>query len=462
MARKFIKPVKFDYDLIVIGAGAAGSIASNDAAGKGKKVVIIENAIVGGECPSVTCVPTKALLEAVKTYQKASTASQNGVTVETTSINSKKVEHWVKKAINTATYDSHEGFSDANIKLIKGFATFIDPWQVSVNGKRITGRNILIASGASPKIPDIHGIKQVGYLTYRDLSKSQDYPESVCFLGGGAVAYEYSQILATLGVKVHIIEKSSHLLPAMDIEVGDIAADVLTKLGASIHTNAHPSEVGISENGNKFIIYTRLGRKYRLVIDDIVVSSGKSPNLDIALENAGIKYDSQGIKVNSLQQTSQKHIFGAGEVCGHNFTASGAIKEARVAVHNMFSRKKAHTNHSYSPIAHYGIPEIATVGKGEIIMKMTGKIYQTSIAPIGILGKSATSQYSSGFVKIVANHKGIVIGATVVAPNASEIISLLAFAVKNHSRACDLADNIYTMPSWSEAIRVASNKIYCI
>ncbi len=462
MAKKFKKPVKFDCDLIVIGSGASGAIGANDAASKGKKVIVIENSTVGGECPSVTCIPTKALIETVKTYRNTETASRNGVSVDNYFLNSEKVEHWIKKAINTATFDIQDGFSDPNIKLIKGFATFINPWQISVNSKKISGRKILIACGASPRIPTIHGIEQVGYLTYKDLCISQKYPESVCFVGGGAVAYEYSQILSAFGVKVYIIEQSSHLLPNTDLEVGDIAADTLTKLGVNVYTGAKPSEVGFSDNGKKFIIYTRQGRKYRLVINEIIISSGKSPNLDIAPENAGIKYDSSGIKVNSLQQTNQKHIFGAGEVCGHNFTATGAIKESRVAVHNMYGRKKAHTNHTYSPVVLYGIPEIATVGSNEKAMKMTGKVYQTSIAPIGILGKSVTSQYSSGFVKLIADQKGIIIGGTIVSPNAGELVSLLTFAVKNRSRACDLADNSYIMPSWSEAIRVAATKIYCI
>lgn len=462
MAKKFKKPVKYDYDLVVIGAGASGSVGANDAASRGKKVLVIENNTIGGECPSVTCVPTKALMESVKTFRNAETAMHNGVTIESYSLSRDKAQHWVKKAINTATYDSREGFSDPNITLIKGYATFVNPWQISVNSKRITGKRILIACGASPRIPAIHGLEQVGYLTYKDLSLSQEYPESVCFVGGGAVAYEYSQILSAFGVKVHIIEHSSHILPNMDQEAGDIASDILAKLGVSIHNSASPAEVGISENGNKYIIYTRLGRKYRLVINEIIISSSKTPNLDIAPENAGIKYDSWGIKVNSLQQTNKKHIYSAGEVCGHNFTATGAIKETRVAVHNMFGHKKAHTNHAYTPVVLYGIPEIATVGTNEKAMKMTGKIYQTAIAPIGILGKSVTSQYNNGFVKLIANHKGVVIGATVVSPNASEIINLLSFAVKNHSRACDLAESSYTMPSWSEAVRIAATKIYCI
>lgn len=462
MTKKFKKPIKFDYDLIVLGAGASGSVGANDAATKGKKVAVIEPSMVGGECPSVTCVPTKALLEAVNVYRNAKTASHNGVTIDSVNLNSDSVQHWVKKSINIATFDSQEGFSDPNITLIKGNAHFIDPWKISINSKYITGRKILLACGALPYTPAIHGLEQIGYLTYKDLALNQKYPESICFLGGGAVAYEYSQILSAFGVKVHIIEHSSHILPSMDQEVGDIAADTLNKLGVRIHNNANSSEVGLSENGEKYIIYTSHGRKYRLVVNEIVVSSGKAPNLNFAPENAGIKYDSRGIKVNSLQQTNQKHIFSAGEVCGNNFTATGAIKEARVAIHNMFGNKNYHTNHSYSPIVLYGTPEIATVGITEKNSKMTGKIYQTAIAPIGILGKSVTSQYNSGFVKLIANHKGVIVGATVVSPCASEIINILSFAVKSHSRACDLADNSYAMPSWSEAIRIAANKIYCI
>lgn len=462
MGGKLKKPIKFDFDLLIIGAGSAGCVAANDAASRGKKVGIIEQSQIGGECPNITCIPTKALLETVKLFRKSQNASLFGLSVDTHHLDSKKVQHYKNKIISQTGLTAIDSkFSDKNIKLIKGKAFFLNQYQVEVNYKKFTAKNFLVATGSSTKVLAIPGLKELGYLTYTDLSENQNYPSSVCFLGGGAVAYEYSQILTAFGVKVHIIEQAKHILPEFDTEVSDIAAENLQKLGVKIHNDAKPQGIKII-SGQKAILFNCHERRYQLLVDEIVVSAGKSPNIDLKLENAGIKYDTSGIKINSHCQTSAHNIFAAGEVAGMHFTAGSAIKEAQVAIHNMYYRKKVRINNYAMPLVIYGSPELATTGITESQMKLTGEVYQTAIAPIGILGKSITTQFSSGFVKLIANHSGVIIGGSVVGPNASEIINHITFAIKTHSKACDIATTNYSTPSWSEALKIVASKIYCI
>lgn len=462
MGGKIKKPFINDFDLIVIGSGSAGSIAANDAASKNKKVAIIELDKIGGECPHVSCLPTKALLESVKKYHQIQKSGQKGLKHNLKPLSPEAVSHWKNRVIHSSgTTSSSKSFSDNNITLIKGHAQFINPYTISVNLRKFTAHKFLIATGSNPLIPSIPGLEETGYVTYRELSQNQKYPKVVAFIGGGAVAYEYSQILASFGTKVHIIEKDDHILPDRDSEVGDIAAEYLRKFGISIHTQGEVIAVG-RYKGKKALVFHHDNRRYRLQVDEVIVSSGKVPNLGFAPEKAKIRHNENGIWVNAQQQTSQKHIYAAGDVVGLTNTAEAAIRQAQVAIHNMYFRKKYHFNPKASPTAIYGELEIATVGKTEHQVRMTGKLYQTAIAPIGIISKAITSDYESGFVKIIADNRGHILGGSVVSPDASELISILSLSINKKLKACDLANNSFVLPSFSEAIRVAAAKIHCI
>ena len=193
-----------------------------------------------------------------------------------------------------------------------------------------------------------------------------------------------------------------------------------------------------------------------------MIASGKAPNVDLGLENTGVYFTADGVRTNKYMQTSKKHIYAAGDITGKYLTTAVAMQESKIAAHNLYHRKKVAINYSAVPKVIYGLPEIATVGMSEHQLKLTGTPYQTAIAPIGILGQAITSNYTAGFVKITATHTGIILGASIVAPNAGEMISLLTFATQYRRYACDIANMIYPFPSWGEAIRIAAGNIRCI
>jgi pyruvate/2-oxoglutarate dehydrogenase complex dihydrolipoamide dehydrogenase (E3) component len=461
MGGKNKKPISYDYDLVVIGAGTAGSIGANLAASNNKKVAIVESSRMGGEQVWSTTIPTKWLVASLKLQQKATRASSFGLDISVSPVNIEKLKHYLNKASTQASGSEIAEFKDDNIKTYKGQAEIIDKYHISIQGKKISFKYLLIASGASPnnKVAQIFNIEK--YLTYQELASLNFTGNSFCFVGAGSVAYEYSQILTMMGFKVHIIEKNNHVLPRADSEVSDMAEEILNKNSVKVHTGSYIEAIK-EENDKSTVYFIKNQRRYRLVVDNIVLATGKKPNIEnLGLDNANIHFSESGIKTNKKLQTSQKNIFAAGEVIGSN-TGYEAAYDSQIAIHNMFYRRKINKSHKALPKVLYGPTEIATVGLSELQLKLSGGIYQSSIAPSGITTKAITSQFDLGFVKLLADHKGTIVGASVVGENASELINLLSVAINCKMQACKLANTVFASPSWSEAIKVASSKIYCL
>jgi pyruvate/2-oxoglutarate dehydrogenase complex dihydrolipoamide dehydrogenase (E3) component len=279
-------------------------------------------------------------------------------------------------------------------------------------------------------------------------------------VGGGATAYEYAQIFSTFGARVHVIEQHTHLLHKEDTEVGDLAEAALTKLGVRVHTHAKITSIS-GQKKHKVVTFEQHGQQHRIACDTIMVASGKQPNTNVGLENTGVKFSADGIRVNAKMQSSKDHIYAAGDVTGGYLFTHVAAQHARIVTHNMFHNKKVTTQKHAIPRVFFGEPEVAAVGKTEHELKMNGHSYQTAIAPIGILGRASTANYDSGFVKVIATHSGVLIGASIVAPHAGEMLQELTFAVQYGRRACDISETIHPFPTWSEAIRIACNRIHC-
>ncbi|MFO0882127.1 MAG: NAD(P)/FAD-dependent oxidoreductase [Candidatus Saccharimonadales bacterium] len=459
---KYRKPISYDFDLIVIGSGAGGGVAAQLAAAEGKKVALIEADHVGGTCPHDSCVPTKALLKAAETLEIVKSADSFGIKAHAASFNYRSIQAWKDSAIRATgvTHDAHT-FNSQNITVIKGHGHFVSPWTVSVGLRRYSAHRFLLATGSTVYIPAIEGLADTGFITYKEASRLDKIPKSIFIIGGGATAYEYAQIFSAFGAKVHVAESAIHLLPKTDVEVGDSAEAALVSKGVRVHVAAHVKTIS-GKSGHKIITFEQHGQQHKVVVEEIMVASGKRPNVDIGLENAGVRYTDDGIFVTKHLRTNKDHIYAAGDVVGHHLSTHAAMQEARVAVHNMYHRKAVAMDYTALPQVYFGQPELATVGKTERELRMTGEIYQTAIAPISILGRSITSNYTAGFVKINATQSGVILGASIVAPDASEMIGELTLAVAKRLRACDVSNTVHAFPTWSEAIRVAAANIKCI
>ena len=450
----------FDYDLIVIGSGAGGSAAATIAAREGKKVAIIEADTFGGDSPNFSDVPTKALLHAAHLYDEARHGSRFGLRSNTLGYNYPSLRAWKNLAVErTGAAGNRKFYESQGIDTLDGRAHFLSPNEISVNRKHISAANFLVATGSQWVAPDIPGIEHVPYLTPRTILESLKPPKSIYIIGAGTVGTEIAQLLAIFGTKVYLAEIAARILPREEEEVGELFERILRE-GKGVTSLTQTRTVAVTKDGLGYrVSFLRAGVEKSVHVDDILVATGRKPVVDLGLENASVSYDPTGIKTNEYLQTSARHIYAAGDVLGHSSHTHTALLESRIAAHNMFNKVQLTPDYTANPRLTFTLPGIATVGYNEDDCIKRDLHINTSLAPLNIIARSNTSDFRDGFVKLISDKKGVLIGATVVAPHAAEIIHELALAVKYGMTARQVAETPHAFLSWSEAVRVAAGKL---
>ena len=455
------KKIKFDYDLIVIGSGAGGSAAATIAARAGKKVAIIEADTFGGDSPNWSDVPTKALLHAAQLYDEARHGARFGLRSATLGYNYPLIRAWKDLAVKrTGAGGNHHYYEKEGIATYKGTAHFLTPNEISVNRRHLSASHFLVATGSHWVAPTIQGLKDVNYLTPRTILEGMRPPKSLYIIGGGTIGVEIAQLMAIFGTKVYIAEIASRLLPREDEEVGELMERVLKEQkGITSLTQARTLAV-VKDGISKRVTYTRGGVEKSIKVDEVLIATGRMPTVDIGLENASVEYTPKGIKVDAHLQTTARHIFAAGDILGHDSHTHTALHESQVAAHNfMHPKSKISPNYIASSRLTFTHPGVASVGLSEDDCLKRDLPINKAVAPLNIIARSNTSDFRDGFVKIITDKRNVVIGATVVAPHASEIIHELALAIKFELTASEVASTPHAFLSWSEAVRVAASKL---
>lgn len=454
------KKTQFDFDLIVIGSGAGGSAAASIAARKGKHVAIVEADTFGGDSPNWSDIPTKALLHVAHLYDEARHGARFGLRSSTLGYNYPSLRAWKDLAVKrTGAGGNRKFYENEGIATFNSAAHFLSPNEISVNRQHLSAANFVIATGSHWVSPDIPGLENASYLTPRTLLQSIRPPKSLFIIGGGTVGVELAQLMAIFGTKVYVAEVASRLLPKEDEEVGVLMERLLTEdKGATVLTQTRVLSVE-SQSICKKITYTRGGVEKTVQVDEILVATGRRPTVDLGLENASVAYTPKGIEVNNHLQTSARHIYAAGDVLGHNSHTHTALLESRVAAHNLFNKQKTSPDYTATPRLCFTYPGIASVGLSEDDCLKRDLQIKKTIAPLNMIARSNTSDFRDGFVKLIADKNGTLIGATIVAPHAAELIHELALAIKYRHTAAEVASTPHAFLSWSEAIRVAAARL---
>lgn len=450
----------FDYDLIVIGSGAGGSAAATVAARAGKRVAIIESDTFGGDSPNWGDVPTHALLHTAHLYDEARHGSRFGLRTSTLGYNYPSIRAWKDLAIKrTGAAGNRRFYESHGISAFNASAHFLSPHEISVNRRHLSAAHFLIATGSSWVAPKIHGLTDVNYYTPRTILEAMRPPKSLFIIGGGSHGVEIAQLMASFGTKVYIAEQAARLLPHQDSEVGELIEKVLTdQKGVTVLTHSRVISVG-KEGLQKRILISRGGVEKHVKADEILVAAGRTPNLDLGLENASVKYTPKGLEVNDWLQTSTKHIYGAGDVLGHQSYTHTALLESQIVAHNLFRKDKVTPDYTATPGLIFTHPEIAHVGLSEDDCHKRDLSINKAVAPLNMIARSNTADFRDGFVKIITDKRGVVLGGTIVAPHAAEMIHELALAIKHGLTAAQLAETPHAFLSWSEAVRIAANKL---
>lgn len=451
----------FDYDLIVIGSGAGGSAAATIAARGGKRVAIVEAGTFGGESPNWGEVPTKALLHAAQLYDEAKHGARFGIRSSMMGYNYPSLHTWKDLVIErTGAGGNRRYYENEGISAFNGIAHFLTPNEISVNRRHLSAEYFIVATGSHIEPPHIPGLEDMTYLTPRTILQATRLPKSLFVVSSSTIGVELAQLMAIFGTKVHIAEIASRLLPHEDEEVGVLMERILKEQkGVAALTQTRIVSV-VRDGIGKRVTFNRGGVEKSVHVDEILIATGRVPTVDLGLENASVAYTPKGIEVDDFLQTSARHIFAAGDVLGHNSQTHTALLESRVTAHNILHPKsRIAPDYTATPRLTFTYPGVASVGLSEDDCLKRDLPINKAIAPLNIIARSNTSDFRDGFVKIITDKKGVILGSTVTAPHAAEIIHELALAVKYQLTAAQVAATPHAFLSWSEAVRVAAAKL---
>lgn len=436
------------HDLIVIGMGPAGMAVTAMAANMGLDVLAVEKHKVGGECLNYGCIPSKALLKAGEVNEVTENLKQFGIKMAGKTEITNPLEIVRKKVENISGAKTMKAFARAKLIVDQGEAKFIDKKVIEVANQKYTADKIFIATGTEPFIPPIPGLKDVSRLTNLNIFEQNDIPETLTIIGGGAIGSEMAQAFSRLGSKVNIFQIDSYLIPSGDEEAGRVLEDKFKKEGIGVYNSTKINKV--EEKNNKIIIDTDQGI---FESDKILVATGRKAVLNpLKLDNAGIKYDKTGIKINKKLETNIKGIYAVGDCNGKALLSHAAMHQGMLALMNAINPtplKQLKYDDYLVPWSVFTKPEIAQAGITEKEAKEKGLSYQIVKEEYENYGRTIADGKPEGFVKVITNNKGKIFGATIVGEQASELIHEWILAIQHNISMFDIMMTQHSFPTIS-------------
>jgi pyruvate/2-oxoglutarate dehydrogenase complex dihydrolipoamide dehydrogenase (E3) component len=452
------------YDFVILGAGPAGMLAARGAATLGKKVALIERNFVGGNCLNDGCVPSKALLRTAQLYTRMRDARELGVPrpdlIRIDVAAAMRRIRRLQARLSRAQSASH--LRERGVDVYFGAARFTAPTKVSVAGATLRFKKALIATGARPMTPTIPGLIEAGYLTNENAFNLSAAPQRLLVVGGGPLGCELAQAFCRLGAHVIIAQDDPMFLPGEERDAAQILSDSLARDGIEIHLNTRVAAVRIEE-GKKVVELISDDSKLSVSVDEVLAGVGRAPNVEnMDLEAARVEYDAGGgIHVNDFLQTTNTRIYAAGDVClAYKFTHM-ADATARIVLHNALLRGRRKLSSLVVPWCTYTDPEIAHVGLYVRDARQQGIPVETFTILMHDVDRAVTDGDEEGFLKIhVQDGTDRILGATIVARHAGEMINELSLAITAGVGLGELGRVIHAYPTQSDAIKMAADAFY--
>jgi len=465
--KQYKKPAAYNYNLVVIGAGAGGLVTSYIAAAVNAKVALIEKHKMGGDCLNTGCVPSKAILRSAKILSYTARASEFGFTSASVDFNFSDVMARVHRIIKkVAPHDSIARYTKLGVDVIQGEAKICSPYEVEVNGQVLTTKNIVIATGASPFIPDLPGLEDVGYLSSDTVWDLKQQPQRFMVLGGGPIGCELAQAFQRLGSQVTLVQRASRILPREDKEIAEMVENRFREEGMTVLLN-HSATRCVIEGGEKYLVcdVTENGKskEKKIAFDQLILALGRKANVSgFGLEALGVALDKNGgIQKNAFLQTNYPNIFVCGDVAGpYQFTHVAAHQAWYAAVNSLFSPfKRFKVDYSVIPWATYTDPEVARVGLNEQEANARGIKYEVTKYGIDDLDRAIADSEDHGMIKVLTvPGKDTILGVTIVGNHSGDLIAEYVMAMKYGLGLNKILGTIHIYPTMTEANKyVAGN-----
>jgi len=456
--KAYAKPKHFDYNLVVIGAGSAGLVSAYIAAAVKAKVALIERDKMGGDCLNTGCVPSKALIRSSKMLAYARRAKEFGFKRGKFEFDFAEVMKRVHTVISKVEpHDSVERYTKLGVECIQGAAKILSPFEVEVNGRVLTTKSIIIATGARPFVPPIKGMELITPLTSDSVWGITELPKRLVVLGGGPIGCELAQCFARFGSEVTQVEMGSNLMSREDPEVAEMVTRKFKNEGIQVLTGHAATEVRV-EHGEKKLLCNANGQTVTIPFDEILVAVGRRPNTEgFGLKKLGIALASRGtIETDPFLATSVPNIFCAGDVAGpYQFTHTASHQAWYASVNALFGfLKRFKADYRVIPWCTYTDPEVARVGLSET-EAMGKKIpHEVTVYKIAEVDRAITDSEDHGFVKVItAKGSDRILGATIVGHHAGDIIAEFVLAMRHKLGLNKILSTIHIYPTLAEMVK---------
>ena len=459
-----------EVDLLILGSGSTAFAAALRAQESGKTSLMIEERTIGGTCVNRGCLPSKNLIEAARLVHDARHPRYPGLSPAEMRVNFRALIQQKDEVVQSYRQRKYESLTGGRFSIEKGHGEFVDPHTVAANGKRFSGRAVLIATGSRPVIPDIDGLSDVPFLTSDLLTADEgeeltELPRSLLILGAGYIALELGQMFSRFGVEVTLLERSNELLPhGYEPEVGPTVREILEAEGIKVLRRATVTRVRQESDSVVTEVVHAAGRE-TLRASRLLVAAGRRPNTDrIGIERSGFQLGSHGqIRVDEFLRTSAPHIFAAGDVIGTEQDAQMATPvgshDGGIAAHNALASDEPPraVNHRVVPRAIFIDPAVAVVGMTEQEAVAAGYPCWCRTLPMSLVPRAGAIRDTRGIVKMVADARtNEVLGVTMIGNGAAEVIHEAAMALRFRAGLLDFIDLLHIYPTMAEALKIGA------
>jgi pyruvate/2-oxoglutarate dehydrogenase complex dihydrolipoamide dehydrogenase (E3) component len=450
------------YHLLIIGAGTGGLVSAAIAAGLGARVALVERHLMGGDCLNVGCVPSKSIIAAARSWRAAADAARDyaGARTVGTGDFGAVMERMRRIRARLSPVDGAARFRELGVDVFLGKGRFTGRDTAAVDGKTLRFHRAIIATGGRPAVPQIPGLERAGFLTNETVFTLTEAPEHLVVLGAGPVGCELGQAFARLGVAVTLIEQGPRLLPKEDPDAARVVQAAVEREGVRCLLAGRASRVEM-RGGRRVVSVERDGRVEEISGDQVLVAVGRAPNVEgMGLEAAGVGFDRLGVKVDDRLRTSNRRIYAVGDVCSPYQLTHAADAQARIVIANALFHGLGggQVSRLVMPRVTYTSPEVAHVGLSADEVAEEGPAVRTITVPLREVDRAVLDGQEDGFLRVhLAGSSDRILGATLVAEHAGEMIGELTVAMTNRLGLARVGATVHPYPTQAEAFRKAAD-----